>query len=143
MKFHNAALDPEGTGCSLTKTNRLQIFVRQVNNAATTKAHHVVMRLQICFESCRTVVKTDFGQQTVLNKGPDVLIYSGQRNGRNPVPNQFVNGFRAGMPFHAAQNVPDHLPLMCDCKAFRGAKRTEGGALHNSYYWIIILQRQS
>ena len=98
----------------------------------------MVVRLHICFQPRRPVMKTHLGQQPVFGEGTDIFVNSCQRDRWNLAANSLIHSLGTGMSFHTGENVPNHLPLVRDRETLLRTQVTGRVISHNKYYcWII------
>jgi hypothetical protein len=138
--FNGEAFDAEPLRRMLLHADRFDIFVRQINDSLAFQANHVMVRLDVGLHTRRPVMKTEFAQQSVLDKRPDVFVDRCERDGRNALLDLVVDGFRARMIMHFHQRLVDNLALVGYGKAMVQAKLPEriGWApvhVHDTFYY--------
>src|SRR5689334_2856445 len=102
----------EAPGKLVFQPYRLKFCFVQVGNRFAPDTHQVMMRPQVRFDPQRTMVKTDFLEDSAVQKNTDIFVDRGQGNGRDLLLHLFVNCLRAGMSGQRHNRLVDDLSLM-------------------------------
>lgn len=78
MHFHAIALNAEPSRRALLKSDGADVFGRHIHYRLAAKANHVMVRRGIRFEPCRTMMRTDLADQSMLFERFQVFVHRGE-----------------------------------------------------------------
>ena len=129
MRLDLVASNLESVRSRLSGLGSVQVLVIEINDLAAALADEVVVMVEIGVEAAGLVQQVDLSNQTDLNKGVDVLVDRGVRDGRDLCSNPLHDRLRARMVHALAQDLVDHEALVRRSQTGRCAAATEVGQI--------------